>query len=63
MDEVRALLRIERRVPLSKPDNFSVSTAEQMVEQFRGVVSMIAIAIVHLNCHKYIDWMKRERKR
>jgi putative ABC transport system permease protein len=48
-DEVRALLRIERRVPLSKPDNFSVSTAEQMVEQFRGVVSMIAIVMVVLS--------------
>jgi putative ABC transport system permease protein len=48
-DEVRALLRMERRVPLSKPDNFSVSTAEQMVEQFRGVVSMVAIVMVVLS--------------
>ncbi|MFN0103394.1 MAG: ABC transporter permease [Bryobacteraceae bacterium] len=49
MDEARALLRMERRVPLSKPDNFSISTAEQMVEQFRGVVSMIAIVMVVLS--------------
>jgi len=49
MDETRALLRMERRAPLSKPDNFSVSTAEQMVEQFRGVVSMIAIVMVVLS--------------
>jgi putative ABC transport system permease protein len=48
-DEVRALLRMERRVPLAKPDNFSVSTAEQMVEQFRGVVSMVAIVMVVLS--------------
>jgi putative ABC transport system permease protein len=48
-DEVRALLRMERRVPLSKPDNFSVSTAEQMVEQFRGVVAMVAIVMVVLS--------------
>lgn len=49
IDETRALLRMERRVPLSKPDNFSVSTAEQMVEQFRGVVAMIAIVMVVLS--------------
>lgn len=49
MDEVRAILRVERRVPLSKPDNFSISTAEQMVEQFRGVVAMIAVVMVVLS--------------
>ena len=49
IDETRALLRMDRRVPLSKPDNFSVSTAEQMVEQFRGVVAMIAIVMVVLS--------------
>ena len=48
-DEVRALLRIDRRVPLAKADNFSISTAEQMVEQFRGVVSMVAIVMVVLS--------------
>jgi putative ABC transport system permease protein len=48
-DEARAILRMERRVGLSKPDNFSISTAEQMVEQFRGVVSMIAIVMVVLS--------------
>jgi putative ABC transport system permease protein len=49
IDETRAVLRIERRVGLSKPDNFSISTAEQMVEQFRGVVAMIAIVMVVLS--------------
>ncbi|HEU0122346.1 MAG TPA: ABC transporter permease [Bryobacteraceae bacterium] len=49
IDEVRTLLRVERRVPLSKPDNFSVSTSEQMVEQFRGVVAMIALVMVVLS--------------
>jgi len=49
IDEVRAILRIERRVALAKPDNFSISTAEQMVEQFRGVVAMIAVVMVVLS--------------
>lgn len=49
MDEVRAILRIDRRVPLSKPDTFSISTAEQMIEQFRGVMAMVAIVMVVLS--------------
>ncbi|MBM3783871.1 MAG: ABC transporter permease [Acidobacteria bacterium] len=48
-DEVRAILRIDRKVPLSKPDTFSISTAEQMIEQFRGVVAMVAIVMVVLS--------------
>ena len=49
IDETRAILRMERRVGLSKEDNFSISTAEQMVEQFRGVVAMIAVVMVVLS--------------
>jgi putative ABC transport system permease protein len=48
-DEVTAVLRQERHVPYSKPDNFSISTAEQMVEQFRQMMSMIAIVMVVLS--------------
>ncbi|MBX9604030.1 MAG: ABC transporter permease [Bryobacteraceae bacterium] len=46
MDEVRAVLRMERRVPLSAPDNFAMSTAEQMVEQFRSITAMTALVMV-----------------
>src|SRR5689334_10554440 len=31
LDEVRTVLRIDRRVPYDKPDDFALSTAEQMV--------------------------------
>ncbi|BDC51924.1 ABC transporter substrate-binding protein [Bryobacterales bacterium F-183] len=48
-DEVRAILRQERRVPLSKPDNFSISTSEQMVEDFRKITSLTAIVMVVLS--------------
>ncbi len=46
IDEVRAVLRIERRVPYDKTDSFSISTAEQMIDQFRGVISMVALVMV-----------------
>jgi hypothetical protein len=32
--EVRTVRRIDRRVPYNKPDNFALSTAEQMVADF-----------------------------
>jgi putative ABC transport system permease protein len=48
-DEVTAVLRIERRVPHNKPDNFAISTAEQMVEDFRNVMSTTALVMVVLS--------------
>ena len=49
LDEVRVVLRQERRVPHDKPDNFGLSTAEQMVEQFRKTTAMTAIVMVVLS--------------
>ena len=48
-DEIRAVMRIERRVPFSKPDNFNVSTSAQLIEQFRGVTGMVAVVMVVLS--------------
>jgi putative ABC transport system permease protein len=48
-DEVRAVLRLERRVPFNAPDNFSLSTAEQMIEQFHDVTSTVALVMVILS--------------
>ena len=36
-------------MPHDKPDNFSISTAEQMVEDFRQVTAMIALVMVVLS--------------
>ena len=49
MDEIRVVLRIDRRVPYSKPDNFALSTAEQMVSDFRQITSMVALVMVVLS--------------
>src|SRR3954463_12918879 len=40
-DQIRAVLRLERRVPYRDPDNFSVTTAEQMIEQFHSVTATV----------------------
>jgi ABC-type antimicrobial peptide transport system permease subunit len=40
-DEIRSLLRTRRRVPPDKPDNFWISSAEQVGDQFRAIMSGI----------------------
>jgi putative ABC transport system permease protein len=49
LDEVRAVLRIDRRVPYSQPDNFALSTAEQMVGEFRQITAMTFLIMAVLS--------------
>jgi putative ABC transport system permease protein len=49
MDEVRMVLRQERRVAYNAPDNFWISTAEQMIEDFHNVTSMVALVMFVLS--------------
>jgi len=48
-DEVRSLLRLERRVPYSSPDTFSISTSQSMIERFRQVTGAVALVMVVLS--------------
>ncbi len=48
-DEVRTVMRIERRVPNNQPDNFSISTSAQLIEDFHKVTAMVALVIVVLS--------------
>jgi putative ABC transport system permease protein len=49
LDEVRTSLRIDRRVPFNMPDNFALSTAEQMVADFRQITAMTFLVMVTLS--------------
>ena len=49
IDEIRTILRIQRHVRANKPDNFDISTAEQMVEQFRQITSMTFLVMIVLS--------------
>jgi putative ABC transport system permease protein len=49
LDEVRTVLRIDRRAPYSKPDNFALSTADQMVSDFRQITAMTFLVMVVLS--------------
>jgi putative ABC transport system permease protein len=49
MDQVRVILRIDRRVPYTKPDDFAITTADQMVSDFRQITAMVALVMVILS--------------
>jgi putative ABC transport system permease protein len=49
VDETRETLRRRRRVPYNQPDNFSIQTAEESVEQFHQIIGMVALAMVVLS--------------
>ena len=49
VDEVSTVLRIDRRVPYDKPDNFALSTAEQMVSDFRQITAMTFLVMAVLS--------------
>jgi len=48
-DEVRTILRIQRKVPNNKPDDFSLSTAQQMIEDFHRITGTVALVMVILS--------------
>jgi putative ABC transport system permease protein len=49
LDGIRTILRIDRHVPTNKPDNFALSTSEQMVEQFRQITAMTFLVMIILS--------------
>ncbi len=49
VDEVRTVLRIDRRVPYGKPDDFALSTAEQMVADFRQITAVTFLVMAVLS--------------
>ena len=44
-DEIRGLLRRRRGVAYDKPDNFGISSAEQIADQFRQITGVVALLI------------------
>ncbi len=49
MDEIYGIMRQERRLKKDQPDTFSITTAEQMVEDFRKMMSVTALVMVVLS--------------
>jgi putative ABC transport system permease protein len=45
-DEARIALRQARRDGYSAPDSFSMSTSDQLVEQFRSITAAVAVGLV-----------------
>jgi len=49
VDETREVLRRRRNVPYDKPDNFSLQTQLQEVEQFHSIIGAVALVVVVLS--------------
>ncbi len=45
-DQIRGLLRLRRRVPPGRPDNFGISSAEQLGNQFRDIMAGVLQLVV-----------------
>jgi len=45
-DEIRGVLRRRRGLPFNKPDNFSISTPEAIADQFRQIMSTVALMTI-----------------
>ncbi len=45
-DQVREVLRLRRHVAYDKPDNFGVSSAEQIADQFHAITGVVALLTV-----------------
>lgn len=49
VDEIRSVLRRRRRVPYDKPDNFSVQTQVELVQQFNDIIGGVVLVVVVLS--------------
>jgi putative ABC transport system permease protein len=49
IDEMRVVLRIRRHLGPNKPEDFVISTSEEMVQQFHSVTAMVALVMVVLS--------------
>ena len=49
-DEIRGLLRRRRNVPFNKPDNFGISSAAAIADNFRQIMSTVALMTFIVSC-------------
>ncbi len=48
-DQITDLLRVRRQVHFNEPDNFSLTTADSIIEQFRDITFGVAIAMIAIS--------------
>ncbi|MEP7270427.1 MAG: ABC transporter permease [Acidobacteriota bacterium] len=49
LDQITDVLRIRRKVPFGKPNNFGISTADSIIDSFRAITIGVAIAMVAIS--------------
>jgi putative ABC transport system permease protein len=48
-EQMTDLLRVRRQVPFGEPNNFGMATAQSIIDQFRSILSGVAIAMVAMS--------------
>jgi putative ABC transport system permease protein len=48
IEKARGILRVRRRVPFNKPDDFGIVTPDKLIESFQGITSGITLAMVFI---------------
>jgi putative ABC transport system permease protein len=48
-DQIEDTLRRRRQVPLDKPNNFAIATADSIVESFRSIMAGVALAMIAIS--------------
>ena len=48
-DQIEDLLRQRRQVPLGKPNNFGIETADSIVQTFRSIMAGVALAMIAIS--------------
>jgi hypothetical protein len=49
IDQVTETLRVRRQVPLDKPNNFGISTADSIIDTFRSITFGVAVAMIAIS--------------
>ncbi|HEY9284098.1 MAG TPA: ABC transporter permease [Pyrinomonadaceae bacterium] len=48
-DQIEDLLRLRRQVPLGRPNNFGIETADSIVQTFRSIMAGVALAMIAIS--------------
>ena len=48
-DQIEDMLRVRRKVSFGKPNNFSLATADSIIEQFNSITAGVALAMVGIS--------------
>ena len=62
VEEIRELLRRRRKVAFGAPDNFGISTSDQIITQFQAITGGVFALMVAILERRPSDWRHRRHE-